>query len=302
MSEQQFPGIGPDTPLEDFILSNYTASVIIRRNDFSNPLLENNSYIRRGKTLNGNYMIVYATINVLEDVLHDSKIFNKSLVLGLLSQIDLESAGVASVHQQPYLSLRGEGALVGFVDTGIDFTKTAFIWENGESKIKYIWDQTVQGNPPADYGYGTEFTSEQINTALNSPEPQTIVPHFDNDGHGTFLASVAASRESGMYLGVAPDAEILVVKLKSASLYYRERFLSPPYENTNYESADLMLGIDYLITKAKELGRPLAICIGIGTAQSGHDGFNIMEDYITGISYQRGLAICCAAGNEGAGS
>ena len=39
----------------------------------------------------------------------------------------LESSGILAVQTQPYLSLSGEDILVGFLDSGIDYTHPAFI-------------------------------------------------------------------------------------------------------------------------------------------------------------------------------
>ena len=36
--------------------------------------------------------------------------------------------------------LTGEGILMGFVDTGIDYRSPAFRNSDGTSRIKYIWD------------------------------------------------------------------------------------------------------------------------------------------------------------------
>ena len=36
--------------------------------------------------------------------------------------------------------LDGEGILVGFIDTGIDYTHPAFINDDGTTRIKYIYD------------------------------------------------------------------------------------------------------------------------------------------------------------------
>lgn len=156
----------------------------------------------------------------------------------------------------------------------------------------------INGKAPGGYYFGAEYTNSQINEALQSADPYSVVPHQDNVGHGTFLASVAASNEEGTYLGVAPESELIIVKLKKASSFYLNRFLVPRDQQNAFESSDLMLGIEYAIEKAIELDRPLAICIGLGTNLGGHDGYSVLEDYLSRISYMVGVAICSAAGNE----
>ncbi|MDR1914659.1 MAG: S8 family peptidase [Clostridiales bacterium] len=287
-----------DMPLQDFILSSNTSACVIRRNNFLNPEIRDNPNIRLGKVLNGNYMICYARNDMYDTILEDTRIFHRSVLCGLLAQIDLETTGISSIQQLPSLNLRGEGVLLGFVDTGIDYRNDAFRWENGETRIVSMWDMTVHGNPPETFNFGQEYTEEQINAALHTSDPLNLVPFEDNVGHGTFLASVSGSREGGTYQGVAPDAEFVIVKLKEASPGYRQLYLVPEDQYNLYESTDIMLGIEYLITTARNLNRPIAICIGLGTNLTGHDGFSMLEDYITSISHENGVALCCAAGNE----
>jgi hypothetical protein len=283
---------------EEYIRSADTAAFVVRRNDFNNADVANDPRIKMGKVLNGNYMVGYAPSALMSTTLSDNRIFNISIALSPMALYDLEASGVTAVQQQPYLNLNGNGTLLGFVDTGIDYTKSAFQWQDGTTRIRYIWDQSIPGSPPQTYNFGSEYSAALINQALASGDPLSIVPHEDTNGHGTCLASVAGSSEQGMYVGAAPEAEFIVVKLKELSPYYRDRWLIPPDEHDVFESIDVMQGIEYIVSKAIEMNRPVAICIGLGGNGSGHDGYNILEDYLTGLSYQSGVALCCAAGNE----
>ncbi|MDR3240233.1 MAG: S8 family peptidase [Clostridiales bacterium] len=283
---------------EQIIQAPDVNACVIRRNDFNKPWIRDDPNVRFGKLLADNYVYFYAKNEILDILLNDNSTKFSCIILGLLSQIDLEASGITAVQQQPYLSLRGGGTLIGIIDTGIDFTNTAFQWEDGNSKIQALWDMTIPGAPPESYLLGSEYTQDQITLALRSDDPHSIVPHHDTDGHGTFLAGMAASHDAGMYTGAAPDAELVVVKLKEVSNYYRSRALIPEEQHNAFESCDLMLGIDYCLAVAQKLGRPISVCIGLGTNQGGHDGYNVLEDYLTAISYQSGVAVCAAAGNE----
>lgn len=105
--------------------------------------------------------------------------------------------------------LTGEGILMGFVDTGIDYRSPAFRNSDGTSRIKYIWDQSISGNTPEGYFYGSEYTKEMIDAALRAPEPEDIVPSQDINGHGTFIASVSCASEESVagLTGIAPKAD-----------------------------------------------------------------------------------------------
>jgi len=215
-----------------------------------------------------------------------------------MGRIDLEASGILAVQNLPYLNLEGQDVLLGFVDTGIDYTSNAFRYEDGSSRIAAIWDQTIQGNPPADYCYGTEYTQEEINAALRLEDPHSAVPHRDTVGHGTFLASVAGGRENGEVIGAAPAAELLVVKLTKAKQFYRDYFLVPESQENAYSSSDVMMGVDYLVNKAVELGKPIAISIGLGSNFSGHHGYNVYPRYLSNIAAQGDVFVAVAAGNE----
>lgn len=60
---------------------------------------------------------------------------------------DLIASGITQV-QRPPLSLTGQGVILCFIDTGIDYQNPVFLDENGNSRILAIWDQTVQTGAP----------------------------------------------------------------------------------------------------------------------------------------------------------
>ena len=287
--------------IEQIIYSPDTVDFVLRQNAFVDQLLKNNPSILTTQLLAGRYVICYTdtkTFNSLIDQFGSSFISYISLVLGLLDRASLAAAGVTQVHQQPYLDLRGKGVLLGFVDTGIDYIQRAFRYEDGSSKIQFLFDQTVAGPPPEGFYLGAEYTNEQINQALRSENPYQMVPQKDESGHGTFLASIAAGNDSGDFLGAAPDAELIVVKLRKARPFYLNWFSVPPEQKNAYETTSVMIGVEYIVKKARQLNRPVVICIGLGTTFGAHDGFTIFEEYLSNIANLRGVCICTAAGNE----
>lgn len=220
---------------------------------------------------------------------------------GLMDTTAVEDTGATRLKTLPGLNLSGNGVLVGFVDTGIDYTSSAFRRANGNSRIDYIWDQNeeVYGFGRSVYGYGAEFSRLDIDRALQSDTPYSIVPTRDENGHGTFLASVAAGRENAdrTFTGVSPEASIAVVKLRPAKRALRDFYLING-DSECFGEDDIILGIKYLVQVAELLGKPLVICLGIGSNQGGHDGNTYLEAYIDMISRLRAVCVVTPTGNE----
>ncbi|MDO4464370.1 MAG: S8 family peptidase [Bacillota bacterium] len=210
-------------------------------------------------------------------------------------------SGITQI-QGSALALTGRGVVIGFLDTGIRYEEEVFRNEDGSTRILGIWDQTIQtGQPPAGILYGTEYQREQINEALQSENPRQIVPSYDEIGHGTALASVAAgsSLRNGLgFLGAAPQADIVMVKLRQAKQHLREFYLVD--ENVPaYAESDVMVAIKYLESYAVSLNRPLIICMGIGTSMGDHEGHSTLATYLNQIATRRSRVVIVCGGNEG---
>lgn len=288
---------------DDVLYSDDVVDFIIRRGSYyERYILEHPGLITTHTTFDV-FIICYAKIIDYQDMIKymgTDYINSVSNVMGVLDQESLEAAGIIQVQQQPYLNLSGSGVIIGFVDTGIDYTQKVFQYEDGTSKIKYIYDQSIPGNPPEGFPLGTEYTNEQINAALASDNPYEIVPHRDTSGHGTFLASISAGRADGDFIGAAPDSEIIMVKLKKAYPFYLERFCVPKEQENAFESSSTMMGLQYILQKSGELHRPVVICFALGTNHDSHDGFSPMEDSLYLTSQIPGVCICTSVGNESA--
>lgn len=205
----------------------------------------------------------------------------------------MQASCITSVQNNPPYQLKGEGVLLGIIDSGINYFHPDFRNEDGTTRIVSIWDQNIVGNPPTGFLQGTEYTREQINEALsksNRLEGLAIVPSEDTVGHGTHVAGVAGGNgrgSNGRYVGAAPEAEFIIVKLGQ-----------PDYEGF-VRNIEIMLAIKYVIEKAREIGKPVAINLSIGTNSGPHDGSSILEQYLDDAAVLWKNNISVGTGNEG---
>lgn len=177
--------------------------------------------------------------------------------------------------------------MVAVIDSGVDYFHPDFRNEDGTTRIVALWDQTIQrpkrndametdttgegenrseertedtGKIKEGTGEeirGVEYTKEQIDEALaagNREAGYRIVPSRDLSGHGTEVLGIAAGNgqaSGGQYRGVASKSDILVVKIGTAGSEFAG-------------TVELMLALDYVIRKAMELGKPVAINLSFG--------------------------------------
>lgn len=215
--------------------------------------------------------------------------------------LSLEAAGILRVQRAP-LNLTGKDVICAFLDTGIRYTEEVFLKSDGTSRILTIWDQTVQtGIPPEGFQYGSEYTTEEINIALQQENPYDYVPVTDENGHGTILASITAGSvvESGrIFTGAAPDADIAVVKLRQAKRYLRE-FYGIDEDVVCFSETDIILAIEYLQKLAVRFGKPVVICVGLGSSYGDHNGTSPLATYCSRVANRLNRALLICTGNEG---
>ena len=263
--------------------------------------------------VNSTLAVVYVPLSTVTPSTYTS--YTYSAVPKLYSLLDvtsMDAAGITPAGELPVLNNQGAGVIVGFVDTGINYTDSLFRNVDGSTRIIGIWDQTnnsdnsnnIENETAKPFSafsalYGTQYTAEEINLALNSDNPASIVPTRDENGHGTFLASIAAGNrdERAGFSGAAPQASIAMVKLKPAKQYLRDFYLIRDGADA-YQENDIMMGVSYLYALAREYSMPLVVCIALGTNMGSHMGTSRLGQYLNQVSLSNGSAVITAAGNE----
>lgn len=200
-----------------------------------------------------------------------------------------------------FLGITGKNVIVAVVDSGIDFRHPDFINPEGSTRIRYLWDPSDpsyatmgMGAPPPDGGIGTVYESGHINAALRG---WGTINSNDVCGHGTHVTGIATGNgaagnsdfPSGQFVGVAPESEIIVVKVFDDDCEYL------------YQYVNLVQALEFINEKASILGKPYVVNFSLGSQIGGHDSNDLEEiaiDKISGAG-KSGRAVVVSAGNDG---
>lgn len=284
--------------IETMVLSNTYADLIVPVQSDTEDFLKN--YQQFGAQLFGGRIGMLHIPRDTSDLQYRISYANIPKLYTPLDYESLNASGILRVQTSPALGYRGKGVLLGFLDTGIDYTRPAFRTSSGQTRILGIWDQTISSSEtPYDMGYGTAYTQEQIDLALQSTDPFSLLPSQDQNGHGTFLAGVAAGSADpeNQFVGAAPEADLAVVRLKEAKPYLKQYFLTDSVQPV-FQETDIMMGIRYLVILSILYEKPLVICLGLGTSQGDHSGNSALDRLLTYYVDYQNCFCACAAGNE----
>lgn len=200
------------------------------------------------------------------------------------------------------LNLTGRGVNVAIIDSGIDYLSDEFMNSNGETRIEYIWDQTIspaaetENNPVP---FGSVYTKSQIQEAINAyregKSPYEIVPTRDELGHGTNMAGIiGATGQNPTLKGVVPNCNFVVVKLIEDLSF--EAWFNATVPVFNITS--IFAALEFLYRYALRNNKPLVIYLPLGSTLGGHKGKGILEQFIDSICINSGIAVVTGAGNQ----
>jgi subtilisin family serine protease len=166
--------------------------------------------------------------------------------------------------------LTGKGVIVAILDRGIDYTHPDFRNADGTTRIKMMWDMSAQDLCAANNPAPAVYTESQINTALTTNTP---LAERDAVGHGTVTAGIAAGNGSAVspsslqYAGMAPKADLLIVKVTSEG--------APAHGNQPAENpfqGCFSQALDLVKAEAAKLDEPIVALINSGTQWGPIDG------------------------------
>jgi len=208
----------------------------------------------------------------------------------------------ADLVQDGYLNSTaydGTGVIILVIDTGIDYTHLDFRDPDTPttSRILYIWDQTGttgsstpedrDGTNFAGLDYGIEYTKTQIEDEIDG-SPAGVVLQTDSNGHGTEITGAAAgngaSLSSKKYTGMAPKADIVVVKSGNGS-----------FTDENVKDA-----LTYAQKISSTEGKPVVVNLSLGSQSNAHDGTSTLDEAVDSFTGSgNGRVAVVAAGNAG---
>ncbi len=279
--------------MQNTAIQNQTVAVLIK-GDVAHikHLVETNG--GHFKFSSGDIASVMVPVSAISNLLNDDKIVRieqGSQKLKALNDTMLVNNNVVPVHDgmsplpQGY---DGSGVVIGFIDTGIDYTHPDFRDSLGNTRVKFIWDHILPNaaNTPQPYNYGQEFTESDINAELQGGP---VTGHVDATAHGTHVTGIAVGNGLALnkFKGVAPKSDIIAVEVNFN--LNDDVFLSTVADAVNY-----------IYEKADLLGKPCVINISAGTYFGSHDGKDLSTQLMDNlITAQNGRSLVCAAGNIG---
>jgi subtilisin family serine protease len=207
---------------------------------------------------------------------------------------NLEHSVPEAFNADPFrtgVTQRGKDVIVGIVDTGIDLAHPSFCYANGRTRIVSYWEQSPrsQGSTPRYRQTGGEWRTAEIDPILR----KGLLPPswLDPMGHGTAVAGVAAGNghgdPPGRYLGVAPDAELVVVALDALS----DSFAS---------SDNVVEAAEYIFEYAEKRGKRAVVNLSHGIQIGPHQPDGELERILTGLlAEDESRILVVSAGNTG---
>lgn len=187
-------------------------------------------------------------------------------------------------------SYKGDGVILGIVDTGIDPGHINFRYSDDleNTRVKRVFHFSGSNGLYKEYDemflwYGN-FTTDNY-----------------EESHGTHVLGIMAGSYPGNldeiavlnsenktevktnvenpYIGVAPNAELAVACMKSL------------------DDSNIVNGVEAIIKYAESVGKPCAINLSLGSIVGAHDESDLVNQYMAALG-QRAI-ICLAAGNDG---
>lgn len=195
--------------------------------------------------------------------------------------------------------VRGAGTIVGVADTGLDVSHADFLTKDGKTRVKWLLDLSrspVGLHPELETKYsvvagsgvrfGAVYSAADIDGFIAAKTPNKLPQ--DTTGHGTHVTGIAAGSAGARFSGVAPEADIVAVRLQRGGV-------------DAIEADDLLLAAKFVFDRADAEKEPAVVNMSLGTDFGPHDGMQLWERALASLvgADKPGHVIVAAAGNSG---
>ena len=208
----------------------------------------------------------------------------------------------------------GRGVVIGIVDTGVDVYHDDLRNADGTTRIAWLID--MMGEPQGGVHASIEalcnvdvderfeasglscgvYSAVEVDAIIANNERPDIAR--DPAGHGTHIASLAAGNgraSNGLYVGVAPEATLIVARVAGGA-------------TANIEAVDVLKAVEliYWLAREEPVARglppmPAVVNVSLGSDLGPHDGSAPFAESLAALvgDDQPGRALVVAAGNSG---
>ena len=178
------------------------------------------------------------------------------------------------------LGLTGKSSAVAILDTGLDLSHPAFSSVNSPKYSKDDIENVIKNNKMTigKLNVSKVYINDKIPYAYDYADVDTNVS--GGDSHGTHVAGIVGANSGGVVEGVAPDAQLLIMKVfgDSSGGAYDDDILAALDDSVKF-------GVD-------------SINMSLGsTAGFSESAYKSMREVYNRVR-DSGIALYCAAGNE----
>lgn len=224
------------------------------------------------------------------------------------------------VYDSSSSEYKGEGSVVAVIDTGLDYTHNAFIWDALHEEAYPLEDTVFSKSDIANLLKTKNFKASEktalgggklsANDVYISEKVPFAYDYADNDSdvypsysnHGTHVAGIVAgydpdgytnkdgSKETTPFVGVAPKAQLVICKVFTDNI--------EDNEVDGADTEDILAAIeDCVLLGVDVINMSLGTSCAFSTTDDGDEEGELLDRVYTSVR-EAGISLVCAASND----